>query len=216
MQNGCISSDSLNLYLSGQLTDEQRTKINDHLNVCTACRGRLLAAGEEPEAEKIVPPPEWLVSKVASMPRAARLVSFNKSIWAGIAAIAAVLVVGLAVSLTFYERNPFRNSPADAFRNAPSASSRTPVLMSPTIQRGAIEFRWSRTAETENYLITILNETGNVIYRQDVKGESYVLNLKAVSFDHVKPYFWYVTAKSSHAVTADSKIGKFYPHKTQP
>lgn len=216
MQNDCISMNRLVLYLAGKLPDVQRNEINIHLNNCTTCRQRLLSACDE-DAESAVPPPNWLVSQVARMPVDRKKSRFFKgSVRMSMAAIAAIVVIGLGISLIVFERIPLLQQPEGIFRNAPSHAVNAPELFDPRVQKETIEFRWSKIPGTQNYLLTILDDTGNVVFKTSINSDSFVLHRADASFVTGKPYFWFVTATDSRAVSTDSNIEKFFPDQPLP
>ncbi len=204
----CLTADRLVLYLEDRLESPERTFTEEHLSECLACRDRLAGTFTSEEDEAVsLRAPESLKQAARAIPR--RSAAAAGSPWYG--ALAAVLLA--ALGLTFYARfagdRQSGEAPDDTLRHGGSA-----VLLALAPDAGAhlaaevIQFRWTAVPEVRLYTLTVVDGTGNIVFRGDTSQDGLALDLAAsgLAFERGQSYYWYVTALLEDGTRLESEI----------
>ncbi|HEX9879826.1 MAG TPA: zf-HC2 domain-containing protein [Candidatus Binatia bacterium] len=72
---GCPDEESLAVYLSGSLADEERDGLERHLAACSYCLSEVAAANEASEPGEKVSVPQWLTERAMALVQAPRAAS---------------------------------------------------------------------------------------------------------------------------------------------
>ncbi|MEW6207044.1 MAG: zf-HC2 domain-containing protein [Acidobacteriota bacterium] len=208
----CVTSEDLNSYLAGRFSESERERAESHLAACRECRHRLKAAVADSRPQPpAAPAPRWLKARALAIGRgeraAARMVFTSPVRYA---AAAAMLILAMSAAIIF-----FRSSeplPADRLRQQEGLSI-APRLIAPaagtSVATDRIEFRWAEVQGAESYHLTVMNETGDIVFRAEAEKDHLTVRATDAKLESGKTYFWFVTAKSLDETTADSAIFKF-------
>ena len=218
-QNECPEKKDLNLFLSDQLSGARREEVEFHLSRCSVCRQKLIQLFESAQPESTaLPVPGRLKARVLRIPDQSGfpvrsfLFDFRRRI-AVVLATGALAAIGLAAYLLLSESLGVRPVPqTDVFRNE-NASLANPILLAPkkdtNLSGTVIEFKWSKVAEAESYVFTLLDEKGNILSQTSTKETRLTLQTFGVPIQANKQYFWFIRANSSRGTQTDSQIASF-------
>jgi hypothetical protein len=120
-----------------------------------------------------------------------------------------MLIVAMSAAIFFFRSN--EPLPADRLRHQEGLSI-APRLIAPAagaaIAMDQIEFRWAEAEGADSHQLTLMNETGDIVFRAEVEKDRLTLEAADAKLERGKTYFWFVTAKSDET-TVDSAIFKF-------
>lgn len=210
----CRTGEELNSYLSGSLTAGERERVESHLALCRQCRHLLAVALESSKPEpQTYRAPQMLKARAVRIGRGERAAS--RSLVFGLpiryAAASAIFILAISATMIFFFRSSER-LPTDRLRQQEGFSI-APQLLSPaggaTVTTDQIEFRWSEVQGARSYHLTVMNETGDIVFRAQAERERLSVNSTDARLESGKTYFWFVTAKSIDEATVDSVIFKF-------
>lgn len=215
----CRTEEDLNSYLAGGLTAGERDKVEAHLALCRQCRHRLAITLEESKPEPhTARAPQWLKARATALARGERVASPSLIFGLRIryAAAAAIFILAISATVILFFKSSER-LPADRLRQQEGFSqegfSIAPRLLSPAggamVTTDQIEFRWSEAQGARSYHLTVMNETGDIVFRAQTEKENLILRATDARLESGKTYFWLVTAKSIDEATVDSAIFKF-------
>jgi hypothetical protein len=122
-----------------------------------------------------------------------------------------MLIVAMSAAAIFFLRSS-EPLPTDRLRHQEGVSI-APRLIAPAagaaIAMDQIEFRWAEDQGAVSYQLTVMNETGDIVFRAQSEKDRLTVKAADAKLESGKTYFWFVTAKSIDETTVDSAIFKF-------
>ena len=226
----CLRGDELVLYLEDRLEGASRGEMEEHLSTCRICRRRLVLAHEErtlaPEAVEVEAAVleaavledavlEDLKAKARKIPKtfSEPPKESSRRQWAALAASLMFVSSLLFLQVTRQGPESLREAAApsgETFRS--DGASRHPLrLLTPedgeVVEAERIEFQWTDLPEATRYTFTLLDELGDLLFRQETSEPRLGLDLgdlEGLSGSEGRSY-WYVQAKLPGGALFESK-----------
>jgi hypothetical protein len=212
----CLTTDELNLFLNDEMSSEKRAKSDTHLSLCASCCHRLAQIYKESQPEpELIRAPRRLTARVLRepQPRLTRLFAWLFDFrWQTVAATVAVLIITSSVVFIIWpDANNTRTPITDPLREAAPLTI-APRLIAPEneaeINIAQAEFRWAKVEGISRYNFTLLDQRGNIVLQTSTSEERLSLSSSSVSLESGKPYFWHVTTQMNDGTEADSETRK--------
>jgi len=229
----CPRDQLLAAYADQQLIGNERHLVEEHLTSCDACLGQVAFLVRNESAPPSHTPDDLL--HTALNLRGSRGSTAGYS-WRWLAAASAVVVVvGVALVVTWQKSQMFasrsnsasQSTELSSTREVPSlhpsdqnhegkvrgdneASDSTLTSPSPnaTIDARSVEFRWNATKDASFYEIELVSEAGDLIWQ----GRSNALSVKLPAHIHLesgKVYYIWIRTHMAHGVVEQSKAVRF-------
>ncbi len=214
----CPTGGELSSFLAGGLAAEAREGVELHMSRCQTCRQLLAGLYRSSQSNAVLMhAPAALKAQALRIPGMDRIAP---PIWivryrpqlAGALAAALLLTVSAAVYLRMGESGRIGQLPSsDALRHGDGISA-GPGLQAPgagaTITSDRIEFQWSHVPGAGGFVLTLLNEKGDIVFQSTTTEPRLSLSVQEARLERGQAYFWYVGAKSSAGTVVDSEIRK--------
>ena len=173
--NDHLSSADLAAFVGGELRDEARTAAEAHLSTCRACRRGLIT-----EHASTVTPPDIPLVPMAVREQVRRLVPIEmprpqpieqaRPLWPSL--LAAAIVVAALTGWAVFRDGRQTLSPSDRVVRSGAALLFAPTLIEPAdgarVPAAARQFRWSPVPDVVGYIVTVLDEGGDIVHEATV------------------------------------------------
>jgi hypothetical protein len=186
-----LSAEDVAAYLSREVTEEDRQRIESHLVTCAACCDEIVALGHNlPESR-------------ARWPMASRVGL------AAAAVLAGVLLLGPGFGLFPSDEEPaFRGSQASLETSLrPSIEALAPGSGS-AVGRDSVLFVWRPAAADAFYSLTLTDREGGLIWRGNTRDTLLALN-PDVRLSVGDQYYWYVDALLDSGESPTTGVHRF-------
>lgn len=221
-----LTADEIAAFVAGRLSGDQRSGAEDHLSTCRACRRALVArhaavsdraADEAPEsvpdawlerARRLVPSEPGPPADAGTPPAGVSVGSHRY--WRRGFAAAAVLTIA-ALGWTFVGRDHTPAPDRSVVRDSGAVVSIAPDLVAPVADarfRPTADFRWTATPGANAYVLTVLDERGEVVASAETATET-SLSLPDVGWVAGTRYYWFVDARLADGDEARSDVERF-------
>jgi Putative zinc-finger len=215
----CVTSETLNSFLSGGLTPAGREGVEAHLSLCRRCRLRAVNLyADARESDEMHRAPRGLKREALRIPGRgqtawARWLLTARRYAAPALAAAAVVLVSVGGLAVWQARQDAGRPVGERVREGGATSAAAPRLLSPgggaRVSPDEIEFRWTQAPGARDYTLFLLDERGEVVLKQQTAEERLVLSARASRLAAGGQYFWYVEARFTDGTAAETAVSKF-------